>query len=153
MYLPSVHSLFSTHLNTQRAPYAVSPVNCYVALVPHPETSSYLDLLGNSTSSTQGVQQVLSGFTFPALQPRNSLKAVSLATSKAFPIFSFYHLLGIIVLHCFMSNVLKSITSHILPNFLVVSGRRVNLVSFTSFYLEVELLPAKTLVINAFQLN
>lgn len=128
-------------------------LSAYVALVLHPENSSYLELPGNSASSIQGVQQAPSGFTFPALQPRNSLKAVSMATSKAFPIFSFYHLLGITVLHCLMSNVLKSIISYVLSNFLVVSGRRVNLVSFTSFYLEVELLPANTLIINAFQLN
>ena len=52
-----------------------------------------------------------------------------------------------------MSNILKSIASYIFSNFLVVSGRRGNLVAITPFWLQGELHSANTLLVNSFQLK
>lgn len=83
-----------------------SPVPCSV-------NSSDLDLLG---LSTQGVQQVPPNFPHPVPLPDISLKTVTWYNHIIH--FFFNHLLGIPVLCCLMSNVLKDLALYILPSFL-----------------------------------
>ena len=80
-----------------------------------------------SISATQGVSWSPPWFLFPVPGPVNY-------SGRAFPTWFVSHLLAITVLCYLMSNVLKTIVSYIL--FLVVSGKRVNLVSITPSWLE-----------------
>lgn len=82
-----------------------------------------------------------------------TLKAARWGICKAYLLFSFYHLSGITVLHCLNVQHLEIHRSYIFSNFLVVPGRRGNLVPIIPFWLQGELHSANTLLITSFQLK
>lgn len=71
----------------------------------------------------------------------HSLETLQTAVWDGISLISFvFHLSGITVLSCIMSSVLRIIVSYILSSFIVVSGRRVNLIACTPSWLDMEVL-------------
>lgn len=103
-----------------------------------PDSSSHLGLPGflNSISWTQWVDRVLCAwFPFSTLQPQNSLKGINW-DRQLIGLTSFYSSLSDDCPYCLMSNVSQTIVSNCFVHYLIVSGRRVNPVSFILSWLE-----------------
>lgn len=75
------------------------------------------------------------GFPFSTLQPQNSLKGINW-DRQLIGLTSFYSSLSDDCPYCLMSNVSQTIVSNCFVHYLIVSGRRVNPVSFILSWLE-----------------
>lgn len=88
--------------------------------------------------STQGVYQAPPWFPLLVLWPENSPKRLSWGNHRSNLAFSL--LSGITVLPCLTYSVLKTVITYILSILLVASDRTINLLFFTSSWLEIEVL-------------